>query len=133
MKLSADFFAVAYLGATILFIFGLKGLSHPKTALRGNRLSMAGMALAVVVTLFHPDVTNYTVIVGGLIAGAVVGIPLAIRIKMTAMPQLVAALHSFVGLAAVLVAGGTYLMHVQDGHLNAVILVELVVGSPIDI
>lgn len=131
MKLSADFFAVAYLVATILFIFGLKGLSHPKTALRGNRLSMAGMALAVVVTLFHPDVTNYTVIGGGLVAGAVVGVPLALRINMTAMPQLVAALHSFVGLSAVLVAGGTYLIHIEDGHLNAVMLVELVVGSAI--
>ena len=131
MKLSNDLFAVAYLAATILFIFGLKGLSHPKTALRGNQLSMAGMLLAVVVTLFHPDVTNYGVIVGGLVAGAVIGIPLALRIQMTAMPQLVAALHSFVGLAAVLVAGGTYLMHAQDGHLNAVVLVELVIGSAI--
>jgi len=131
MKLSNDLFAVAYLAATILFIFGLKGLSHPKTALRGNQLSMAGMLLAVVVTLFHPDVANYSVIVGGLVAGAVIGIPLALRIQMTAMPQLVAALHSFVGLAAVLVAGGTYLMHAQDGHLNAVLLIELVAGSAI--
>lgn len=131
MKLSNDLFAIAYLAATILFIFGLKGLSHPKTALQGNKLSMAGMLLAVVVTLFHPDVANYGVIAGGLVAGALVGVPLALRIQMTAMPQLVAALHSFVGLAAVLVAGGTYLMHVQDGHLDAVILVELVVGSAI--
>ncbi len=131
MKLSNDLFAVAYLAATILFIFGLKGLSHPKTALRGNRLSMAGMLLAIVVTLFHPDVTNYGIIAGGLVAGAIIGVPLALRIQMTAMPQLVAALHSFVGLAAVLVAAGTYLMHVQDGHLNPVVLVELVVGSAI--
>lgn len=131
MNISPDFFAFAYLVATILFIFGLKGLSHPKTALRGNRLSMAGMGLAVVVTLFHPDVTNYSLIFAGLAAGAVIGIPLAVRIKMTAMPQLVAALHSFVGLAAVLVATGTYLMHVQDGHLSTVILIELVAGSAI--
>lgn len=131
MITSPDFFAFAYLVATILFIFGLKGLSHPKTALRGNRLSMVGMTLAVVVTLGHPDVTNYGLIAGGLLTGAVLGIPLAMRIKMTAMPQLVAALHSFVGLAAVLVAGGTYLIDVQSGHLNAVLLFELVVGSAI--
>jgi len=131
MNLGTDFFAFAYLVATILFIFGLKGLSHPKTALRGNLLSMIGMAFAVIVTLFHPNVSNYAIIIGGLAAGAVVGVPLAMRIKMTAMPQLVAALHSFVGLAAVLVAGGTYLMHVQDGHLDAVILTELIVGSAI--
>jgi NAD(P) transhydrogenase subunit beta len=131
MTISPDFFAFAYLVATILFIFGLKGLSHPKTALRGNRLSMIGMALAIIVTLAHPDVANYGVIGGGLLAGAVLGIPLAMRIKMTAMPQLVAALHSFVGLAAVLVAGGTYLIHVQSGHITPVLLFELVVGSAI--
>ena len=131
MNLSHDFFAFAYLVATILFIFGLKGLSHPKTAQRGNLLSMVGMGFAVVVTLFHPSVSNYASIFGGLFAGAIIGIPLAMRIKMTAMPQLVAALHSFVGLAAVLVAMGTYLMHVHDGHLNAVLNIELVVGSAI--
>jgi NAD(P) transhydrogenase subunit beta len=131
MALSPDFFALAYLAATILFIFGLKGLSHPKTALRGNTLSMVGMGLAIFVTLFHPNVRNYGIIAAGLSAGALIGIPLAMRIKMTDMPQLVAALHSFVGLAAVLVAGGTYLMHVQDGHVNGVLLFELIVGSAI--
>lgn len=129
--MNTDLFAFAYLVATTLFIFGLKGLSHPKTALRGNQLSMAGMGLALVVTFFHPNVQNYGLIIGGLVAGAVIGVPLALRIKMTDMPQLVAALHSFVGLSAVLVAGGTYLMHVQDGHTNGVLLFELVVGSAI--
>ncbi len=131
MKLSPDLFDLAYLVATILFIFGLKGLSHPKTALRGNQFSMAGMLLAIVVTLLHPSVQNYGVVFGGLVAGAVIGIPLALRIQMTAMPQLVAALHSFVGLAAVLVAGGTYLMHVQQGHAESVLLLELIIGSAI--
>jgi NAD(P) transhydrogenase subunit beta len=131
MQLSQDFFALAYLAATILFIFGLKGLSHPKTALRGNTLSMAGMVLAVVVTLLRPDITNYWLVFGGLAAGAIVGVPVALKIQMTAMPQLVAALHSFVGLAAVLVAAGTYLIHVQDGHINPVLLGELIVGSAI--
>jgi NAD(P) transhydrogenase subunit beta len=131
MNLNQDALALAYLAATILFVFGLKGLSHPKTALRGNLLSMVGMGLAVVVTLLRPDVHNYGIIIGGLLAGAVIGVPLAMKIQMTAMPQLVAALHSFVGLAAVLVAGGTYLMHAQEGQVSPVLLVELVAGSAI--
>ena len=131
MHLNTDFFAFAYLVATILFIFGLKSLSHPKTALRGNRLSMLSMGLAVMVTFFHPSVSNYGLILAGLAIGALIGVPLAVRIKMTAMPQLVAVLHSFVGLAAVLVAAGTYLMHAQQGHLNAVLLLELIIGSAI--
>ena len=131
MHLNTDFFAFAYLVATILFIFGLKSLSHPKTALRGNRLSMLSMGLAVMVTFFHPNVSNYGLILAGLAIGALIGVPLAVRIKMTAMPQLVAMLHSFVGLAAVLVAAGTYLMHAQQGHLNPVLLLELIIGSAI--
>jgi NAD(P) transhydrogenase subunit beta len=131
INLSGDFFAFAYLVATVLFVFGLKGLSHPKTALRGNLLSMVGMGVAIVVTLLRPDVKNYGVIFAGLLAGAAIGVPVATRIQMTAMPQLVAALHSFVGLAAVLVAGGTYLIHASSGHVDAVLLFELVVGSAI--
>jgi NAD(P) transhydrogenase subunit beta len=131
MTMSPDFFALSYLFAIILFIFGLKGLSHPKTALRGNNLSMAGMALAIVVTLFHPDVHNYPIIFAGLALGALIGIPVALKIQMTSMPQLVAALHSFVGLAAVLVAGGTYLIHAKEGAIESHLLIELVVGSAI--
>jgi NAD(P) transhydrogenase subunit beta len=131
MALHNDLFALAYLVATILFICGLKGLSHPKTALRGNTFAMVGMVLAIAVTLLHPDVKNYGLIWAGLVVGAVVGVPLALRIKMTAMPQLVAALHSFVGLAAVLVAAGTYVMHTHAGNLTSIMLVELVIGSAI--
>lgn len=130
MELSPDFFGFAYLVATILFIFGLKGLSSPKTALKGNAFSMIGMALAVTITLMHPDVKNYTWVLAGLVGGAVVGTILALRIQMTAMPQLVAALHSFVGLSAVLVAAGTFLSH-HDGAISAVALFELAVGSVI--
>jgi NAD(P) transhydrogenase subunit beta len=131
MNLGQDFFAFAYLVATILFIFGLKGLSHPKTALRGNTLSMLGMGLAIAVTLLRPDVSNYGLIAAGLLAGAAIGVPIAMKIQMTAMPQLVAALHSFVGLAAVLVAAGTYLMHAHEGPINPTLLAELVIGSAI--
>jgi NAD(P) transhydrogenase subunit beta len=131
IELSPDFFALAYLVATVLFIFGLKGLSSPKTALRGNNSAMLGMFLAVAVTLIHPDVKNYTWVIAGLAGGALIGTLLAIKISMTAMPQLVAALHSFVGLSAVLVALGTFLSHQESGHLDSVAMVELAVGSVI--
>ena len=125
----SDIFAVIYLIATLLFIFGLKGLSSPKTALRGNTFAMVGMGLAIVTTLLNPEVKNYTWIVLGLVAGAVVGISVALKIQMTAMPQLVAALHSFVGLSAVLVAIGTYVAKSHEGELGAVICSELGIGS----
>jgi len=129
MELNQDIFALVYLIATILFILGLKGLSSPKTAIRGNVLAMAGMAIAIGITLLNPEVKNYTIVIAGLAAGAVVGILLALKISMTAMPQLVAALHSFVGLAAVLVAIGTYFHHQETGELNTVLLLELSLGS----
>jgi NAD(P) transhydrogenase subunit beta len=92
---------------------------------------MLGMGLAIFITLLRPDIHNYGIIFGGLIAGALLGVPIALKIQMTAMPQLVAALHSFVGLAAVLVAGGTYLIHASEGQVSSVLLIELVVGSAI--
>lgn len=129
MELSPDFFATAYLIATILFIYGLKGLSSPKTALRGNASAMIGMAIAVTVTLMNPEIKNFTWVFAGLIGGALVGTVLALKISMTAMPQLVAALHSFVGLSAVLVALGTFLAHQSSGELSTLAVVELAVGS----
>ena len=124
-----DLFALAYLVATVLFILGLKGLSGPKTALRGNLYAMLGMGIALVATFLNPEVKQYTWILAGLAGGAVIGTGVALRIEMTAMPQLVAALHSFVGLSAVLVAAGTFLAHQQDGNLSGVFLAELAVGS----
>lgn len=129
MEWNQDFFAGAYLVATVLFIFGLKGLANPKTAITGNISAMAGMALAILVTLLNPEVKSYNWILIGLIPGALVGSILAYRIQMTAMPQLVAILHSFVGLAAVAVALGTFLEHREAGTLNSVLLVELAIGS----
>jgi NAD(P) transhydrogenase subunit beta len=129
MELSPDFFAAAYLVATLFFIFGLKGLASPKTAVTGNISAMVGMALAVGVTLLNPEMKQYSWILIGLVPGAIIGVLLAIRIQMTAMPQLVAILHSFVGLAAVLVALGTFLEHQARGELNTVLLIELSVGS----
>lgn len=129
MELSPDFFAASYLIATIFFIFGLKGLASPRTAIMGNLAAMTGMLIAVVVTLIHPEVKSYGWISAGLVAGAIVGTAIAIKIQMTSMPELVAALHSFVGLAAVLVAFGTYLDHSARGAVDSVLLVELAVGA----
>lgn len=127
--MNADIFSSIYLVATLLFVFGLKGLSSPKTALRGNAFAMSGMALAIVTTLFNPEVKTYSWIIAGLIGGALVGTLVARKIQMTAMPQLVAALHSFVGLSAVLVSIGTYFSHRASGELSSVLLAELAIGS----
>ncbi|HAR42136.1 MAG TPA: NAD synthetase [Bdellovibrionales bacterium] len=127
--LNPDFFAFVYLIATILFILGLKGLASPRTALRGNLFAMIGMTIAVIATVSHPDVTHYTWILAGLAAGALIGTVVALKIEMTSMPELVAALHSFVGLSAVLVAAGTYYDHMQTGHMDTLLLYELAAGS----
>ena len=128
MEISATTQAVAYLVSAVLFIFALKGLTHPASARRGNFLGMAGMAIAIVATLAGAEVQSYDFIVAGVLAGAVIGSAVAAKIQMTAMPQLVAALHSFVGMAAVLVAIGTYLNRAAAGTLNAVLMGELSAG-----
>jgi H+-translocating NAD(P) transhydrogenase subunit beta len=120
--------ALAYLASAVLFIFALKGLTHPASARRGNFYAMIGMAIAVAATLLGGGVKSYGFIVAGVAAGAVIGAVVAMRIKMTAMPQLVAALHSFVGLAAVLVAIGTFLVRQAAETLNPVLMGELSAG-----
>jgi len=101
-----NWIAAAYLLAAVLFILALRGLSSPVTARRGNRFGMAGMTIAVVATLLrpgnHPD--GIVMILIAMAIGGAIGLIIAGRIKMTALPQLVAAFHSLVGLAAVLVA-----------------------------
>jgi len=129
MQISANTQAVVYLVSAVLFILALKGLTHPSTARRGNFFGMAGMALAVVATLLGGEVQSYGFIVAGVLVGGLIGVVLAMRIQMTAMPQLVAALHSFVGLAAVLVAVGTFLNKRDAGLLNAVLMGELSAGA----
>ena len=94
---------VAYIGATILFILALGGLSHPETARRGNLYGMVGMSIALLATVLGVVTDHHLLLVAGLLVGGAIGIILARRIKMTQMPELVAILHSLVGLAAVLV------------------------------
>src|SRR6201991_4985938 len=101
--------SMAYLAASALFILSLRGLSHPSTARRGNQYGVAGMAIAIVTTLCLSGGAALPVGAGLMVIGAAGGAFLARRVEMTQMPQLVAALHSFVGLAAVLFAYASYL------------------------
>lgn len=96
---------LAYLVASILFIVGIKGLAHPRTAVGGNLAGAGGMLLAVIVTLLDRAIVSYELIVGGLVVGTAAGIPLALKVPMTAMPQLIALFNGFGGGASVLVAG----------------------------
>ncbi|MFP4509100.1 MAG: NAD(P)(+) transhydrogenase (Re/Si-specific) subunit beta [Spirochaetaceae bacterium] len=99
-----DFVNLAYLVAAVLFILGLKGLTHPRSAVRGNVLGAVAMLIAVVVTLVDQQVLNTTVLISGIAGGTVIGAVLALTIKMTAMPQLVGLFNGFGGGASVLVA-----------------------------
>jgi len=108
--MSQSLATVAYLGAAILFVLSLGGLSNPETSRRGNLLGMIGMALAVLATVFGPRVTpaGYAWIVGALVLGGAIGLYAAKVVKMTQMPELVALMHSLVGLAACLVGFASY-------------------------
>ena len=107
--LSAGVLTAAYIAATILFILALGGLSHQETARRGNWYGIAGMTIAVLATIFGVVSQNYGILVGAMLIGAVIGLALARRVQMTQMPELVAILHSLVGLGAVLVGFATFL------------------------
>jgi NAD(P) transhydrogenase subunit beta len=104
--MSQDLTELLYLIAAVLFILALRGLSHPDTSRRGNLFGMVGMAIAIVATLAQSEMSplGYGLIVLGLLIGGAAGVFIALRIQMTALPQLVAAFHSLVGLAAVFVA-----------------------------
>jgi H+-translocating NAD(P) transhydrogenase subunit beta len=100
---------LAYLAAGVMFILALRGLSSPATSRSGNRFGMAGMLVAIATTLVIQQLASITEILAAMVIGGLVGLLVARRIAMTAMPQLVAAFHSLVGLAAVLVAAAAFL------------------------
>lgn len=118
MELQANMTSFAYLVAAVLFILALRGLSSPETSRAGNIMGMLGMAIAVGTTILSPEITSYGWIIGSVIVGGAVGLLIASRIAMTAMPQLVAAFHSLVGMAAVLVAGAAYANPASFGLLD---------------
>lgn len=111
--------SLAYLVAAVLFVLALRGLSSPESSRAGNVMGMLGMMIAVGTTILSPEITSYSWIIGSVFVGGAVGLLIASRIAMTAMPQLVAAFHSLVGMAAVLVAGAAYLNPASFGLLDA--------------
>ena len=132
-----SFAALAYLVAAVLFIFALKGLSSPVTARRGNFFGILGMLIAIVVTMFNPGVHNFVMIGLAIVIGGTIGTVISLRIKMTDLPQLVAMLHSLVGLAAVLVAKSAFYAPAEygivapDGSIFGSSLVEMFLGDGI--
>ncbi|MBI3041837.1 MAG: Re/Si-specific NAD(P)(+) transhydrogenase subunit beta [Betaproteobacteria bacterium] len=109
--MSATLATVSYIGATILFILSLGGLSNPETSRRGNLYGMIGMTIAVLATVFGPQITpaGYVWIIAAMAVGASIGLYAARVVKMTQMPELVALMHSLVGLAAMLVGFANYI------------------------
>lgn len=136
--MSANVAATLYLISGVLFILALRGLSSPVSSRQGNYLGMAGMAIAILTTLFSitPSFGAYALILIGLGIGGGIGAVIAKRIAMTAMPQLVAAFHSLVGLAAVLVAAGALYAPTAfgigaPGEIHAQALIEMSLGVAI--
>ncbi|MDW3214959.1 MAG: NAD(P)(+) transhydrogenase (Re/Si-specific) subunit beta [Ilumatobacteraceae bacterium] len=121
-----------YLASAVAFIVGLKQLGTPRTARVGNRIAAAGMLAATVITLVAEDIVNWTTVVAGLVVGAIIGAWFAVRVQMTAMPQMVAAFNGFGGIASALVAA----VAVIEADLGSIaaetsvsILVSLVIGA----
>lgn len=113
--LSQGVITAAYVGSSILFILALGGLSSQETAKRGNYYGMAGMLLALIATVFGVVTGNYVILVCAMALGAIIGLLLAAKVQMTQMPELVAILHSLVGLAAVLVGYATFMDSSVEG------------------
>src|SRR6201991_4691826 len=137
--MNGDIAALLYLAAGVLFILALKGLSSPATSRTGNRNGMIGMTIAILTTLWVAGVTDpltWGLVIGGLVIGGGIGAVMAKRIAMTNMPQLVAAFHSLVGLAAVLTAGAALYSPSafgigSEGAIRAQSLVEMSLGVAI--
>ena len=111
-----------YLAAAVLFILGIKGLGKPKTAVRGNLMSAAGMFIAVVVTLFDRHIVSYEYIIAGVVLGSLIGAVMAIKVQMTSMPQMVAILNGFGGGSSLAIALAEYY---AKTHVPAGVATEL--------
>ncbi|HZQ11726.1 MAG TPA: NAD(P)(+) transhydrogenase (Re/Si-specific) subunit beta, partial [Pseudolabrys sp.] len=137
--MSANLVALLYLVAGVLFILALRGLSSPESSRRGNLFGIVGMTIAVLTTLgSHPpaDGVAWVLVLGGIALGGGTGAVIARRVPMTSMPELVAAFHSLVGMAAVLVAAGAFYAPAafgigEEGHIHAQSLIEMSLGVAI--
>ncbi len=132
--MSSNMVAILYLISALLFIFALRGLSHPETSRMGNIFGIIGMIIAVFTTLMFKSVLSYYEIGAAILIGGAIGSFIAIRIEMTALPQLVAAFHSLVGLAAVFVAAAAFYDPVafsigKVGSIKTASLVEMSIGT----
>lgn len=124
------FVVIAYIAASILFILSLSGLSHQETARRGNLYGILGMVIALAATALQMNKDSYSILLAALVPGAAIGAIVALKVQMTAMPQLVAILHSFVGLAAVLVGFATYETGQGSSQVGQIVqLFEIYVGA----
>ena len=129
--------AICYLISAIFFILALKGLSNPESARNGNIMGIIGMTIAIITTLNNPNVDSLALIILGIIIGGAIGTFIALKIEMTALPQLVAAFHSLVGLAAVFVAASafytpsSYGIVDENGMIYPSSLVEMSIGVAI--
>ena len=134
--MSADLAALLYLASAVCFILALRGLSNPETAQKGNVFGITGMVVAIGTTLAQPRMLGFGPIAAGILIGGALGIAIALRIKMTALPQLVAAFHSLVGLAAVCVATAAFYSPESFGigtfgHILTGSLIEMGLGTAI--
>ena len=134
--MSTNLAAFFYLVASICFIMALRGLSSPDSARRGNLLGMVGMVIAIATTLAAPGVLSYGLIAIAVLIGGSIGTVIALRIQMTSLPQLVAAFHSLVGLAAVLVAAAAFYAPAaygigEPGAIKVASLIEMSIGTAI--
>ncbi len=136
MIISANISAVAYLISAIFFVLALNGLANPDSARKGNLFGIIGMIVAVITTLLSPNVVSYELIILGILIGGLVGTVIALKIEMTSLPELVAAFHSLVGLAAVFVAVSAFYSPESYGigvigNINVASLVEMAIGVTI--
>jgi NAD(P) transhydrogenase subunit beta len=132
--MTAWFVNLVYLVAAVCFVFAFKGLAHPRTAVRGNLIGAVGMLLAVVVTLFDRHIVSFEAILAGLVLGAGAGATLALRVKMTAMPQMVGLLNGFGGGASVLVSGaalieGTVVSDAPQAQMTVSVIAGGIIGA----
>ena len=120
----------AYLVAAILFILSLSGLSHQESARRGNAFGIVGMAIAIIATAFGDAAGNYPIVIAMMLVGGAIGVIVSVRVQMTAMPQLVAILHSLVGMAAVLIGIANHIQpaHEYQGVEKTIYLIEIYLG-----
>jgi len=134
--MSQTFTGFAYLAAAVCFILALRGLSSPESARKGNIFGVGGMVVAIATTLVDPKVLSFDLIIVGIIIGGLIGSLVAIKINMTALPQLVAAFHSLVGLAAVFVAVAAFFAPEAYGigvvgNIQMASLIEMSLGATI--